>query len=485
MAMSNLFRSRARQLQHPVNSNSEGEKWIVRIPLMPRLAFPEEKMRGEIATMKYVSEKTKIPVPRIICYSIGYNNILSLPFMLLEYIEGQPLSTQFEFLDDGRKEHVYRQLSCIYLELFQQQFNAIGALTLDEKDEHWVFRANRPLTIAINDQEIGGFDVNRFLPRHQVFKSTIDYVYMLLKAIFNDFHTRRDCIWDEEDAQCYLYSLYAAQGVVMEWVKPEYNHGPFILMHGDIRPSNIIVDDNLNILSVLDWEWSHTVPAQLFVAPSWLTNEELISVSKDPTNISVEIANFRRAMQSKECCDYNPNKLRSSALPLTRLWRSSHKRNPFFLAHGLLKPWYFSHVFLDVLDLDYYGVNRAERINSFYNLDIRKLATETVLRKVKELDTFREELKKLGIEEEQPVEVSTALSSGQQRRLRKFRKQKEELPFKAEPKPEIRQPPVQRWRQCYSKPVKSNVVLEVLRWSMISVITAVSVSYVVAKLRRA
>lgn len=30
----------------------EGEKWMVRIPLLPRLAFPEEKMRSEIGTMK-------------------------------------------------------------------------------------------------------------------------------------------------------------------------------------------------------------------------------------------------------------------------------------------------------------------------------------------------------------------------------------------------------------------------------------------------
>ena len=30
----------------------DGEKWMVRIPLLPRLAFPEEKMRSEIATMK-------------------------------------------------------------------------------------------------------------------------------------------------------------------------------------------------------------------------------------------------------------------------------------------------------------------------------------------------------------------------------------------------------------------------------------------------
>ena len=29
------------------------EKWVIRILLNPRLAFPEEKMRSEIATMKY------------------------------------------------------------------------------------------------------------------------------------------------------------------------------------------------------------------------------------------------------------------------------------------------------------------------------------------------------------------------------------------------------------------------------------------------
>lgn len=32
----------------------EAEKWVVRIPLLPRLAFPEEKLRSEIATMKWV-----------------------------------------------------------------------------------------------------------------------------------------------------------------------------------------------------------------------------------------------------------------------------------------------------------------------------------------------------------------------------------------------------------------------------------------------
>jgi RIO-like serine/threonine protein kinase len=68
---------------------------------------------------------------------------------------------------------------------------------------------------------------------------------------------------------------YQFRAVAVEWVDPIYNHGPFILMHGDLRPTNIIVDKNLKILSIIDWEWSRIVPAQLFVPQTWLTGLEL------------------------------------------------------------------------------------------------------------------------------------------------------------------------------------------------------------------
>lgn len=139
------------------SENNDVEKWIVRIPLLPRLAFPEEKMRSEIATMKYISEKTSIPIPRVYGYSITNNNSLGLPFLLLGYIEGKTLhSVGMKNLTTEQQEHLYEQLSRIYLELFQQQFDRIGALTLGEDDEHWVFKQNRPLTITDNDQVIGG-----------------------------------------------------------------------------------------------------------------------------------------------------------------------------------------------------------------------------------------------------------------------------------------------------------------------------------------
>ncbi|PGH12393.1 hypothetical protein AJ79_04341 [Helicocarpus griseus UAMH5409] len=65
-----------------------------------------------------------------------------------------------------------------------------------------------------------------------------------------------------------------SQSILMEWIKPEFNHGPFILSHSDLATRNIMIDDDYNIIAILDWEWSHTVPVQLFVPPSWLANTE-------------------------------------------------------------------------------------------------------------------------------------------------------------------------------------------------------------------
>jgi hypothetical protein len=43
-----------------------------------------------------------------------------------------------------------------------------------------------------------------------------------------------------------------------------------VLTHTDLRPTNIIVDENLQIQGIIDWEWANTVPRQLFLSPTWI-----------------------------------------------------------------------------------------------------------------------------------------------------------------------------------------------------------------------
>ena len=43
------------QVEDPNSNSDEVDRWVVRIPIVPRLGFPDEKHRSEIATMKYVN----------------------------------------------------------------------------------------------------------------------------------------------------------------------------------------------------------------------------------------------------------------------------------------------------------------------------------------------------------------------------------------------------------------------------------------------
>ncbi|PGH10976.1 hypothetical protein AJ79_05127 [Helicocarpus griseus UAMH5409] len=359
---------------------------MVRIPLLPRLAFTEEKLRGEIATMKYIAEKTTIPIPRLHGYSVTQNNILGLPFMLVEYIEAKPLQgTPLQKLDESKKTHLYSQLANIYVQLFHQLFDRIGALTLDENDGKRIFSSNRPLNVDVNDQEVGGLDICRHLSSKQSFASTIDYIYFIVKLIFNDFYRGRDFIHHRDDAQNYLYSIHMSQSILMEWVKPELNHGPFIPMHGDFRPSNILVDDDFSILSVLDWEWSHTVPGQMFVPPFWLADTGVMGIGSITTIFPDigEASAFAHAAHEQEYAFYN-GKRPWQDLPIAKLWPARHDDLNLFIAHGLLQPHCFGNVYWNRLDSHYYGEDSKERVKAFFDLKIRKSEAHAAEQKCQE-----------------------------------------------------------------------------------------------------
>ncbi|KAL2366033.1 hypothetical protein RJZ56_001037 [Blastomyces dermatitidis] len=382
----------------------EGEKWMVRIPLLPRLAFPKEKMRSEIATMKYIAEKTTIPIPHLHGYSINSDdNILGLPFMLMEYIEGKTLAgVVLQDLEKRTREHFYTQLADIYIQLYHQQFDQIGALTLDEHDEDWVFANNRPLTVDVNDQEVSGFDFcSHFLPPQQTFTSAIDYIYLIFRLIYNDYCRCPDSIVGEEDARHYRYSIWAGQGIVMEWVKQEYNHGPFILMHGDLRPSNIVIDDNFNITSILDWEWSHTLPVQLFaVPPYWLTNLQVAQIAEPLFSFPYTVAalDFIDSMCELVYTSYNPHRKLRSEIPMASVWRQQAYEDQA-IAHGLLKPHSFGSVYCHALDSCYYDWDRNQRVEAFFKLRIWQSELEIMKQKVVELAHFEKERQKLGVEQ--------------------------------------------------------------------------------------
>ena len=158
-----------------VFDEDEGEEahWMMRFPIPGAVMHPEAKVRHEVAVMRYLYEKTSIPVPKIIAWGTAKDNIFEGvgPFIIMEFVQGKSLyevlkgtsieevfrpQSGDEYLkelarkaqagegdnevlspdvDDKALSIVYRQLAKVYLELSEHSFDKIGSLEMTEGPE--------------------------------------------------------------------------------------------------------------------------------------------------------------------------------------------------------------------------------------------------------------------------------------------------------------------------------------------------------------
>lgn len=76
---------------------------------------------------------------------------------------------------------------------------------------------------------------------------------------------------DRETAELELFALDSLGQIP---VAVDRQDEPFVLSHTDLRWSNIMVDHELHIVGIIDWEWAGTVPASNLTPPSWITASE-------------------------------------------------------------------------------------------------------------------------------------------------------------------------------------------------------------------
>ncbi|KPM42267.1 hypothetical protein AK830_g4251 [Neonectria ditissima] len=253
----------------------DGERWVLRIPITPCLASgARRKLEREVATMQLVAAKTTIPLPRIIAYEFGDDSDPLTSFVILEYIVGEPiLAHQLSSLPPDQRTRLYTSLADVYIQLRRLTFPAIGCLTRQGDD--FAVRQN-PTTIDLNRQELEGLRPSAIQARYGtngILGSANEYAAMLLQLAGNAFENSRSIISSQEQGEDALYHQHLFRRFVLEeWLDRDADTGPFVLIHGDFQPFNCLVNEKMEIVSVLDWEWSHVVPCQYFLPPLWLTN---------------------------------------------------------------------------------------------------------------------------------------------------------------------------------------------------------------------
>jgi hypothetical protein len=150
-----------------------GEKWMVRFPMVGKVMIADEKVEVEVAVMKLIRQQTNIPIPDVKAWGLAVDNPLGIgPFIMMEFIEGIGVdmilqNTDARIMKEDVSEHVletlFRQTIGFQLQLRELNFPCIGSMTSTSTTTEPGFAAtihSRPLTKKAHDFFAdGGVDI--------------------------------------------------------------------------------------------------------------------------------------------------------------------------------------------------------------------------------------------------------------------------------------------------------------------------------------
>ncbi|CRK18997.1 hypothetical protein BN1723_011735, partial [Verticillium longisporum] len=353
-----------------VTFSHDSPEWIVRVPIEPAFEDPWDKLQSEVATIQYLECNTQIPVPHIHAYGRQASltdHAGTQMFIISDFIPGHALDKKL--LTEAKPAHrtqFYSHLIDILAELRALEFPSIGSLLPDSTS---VSCPNLGPVISMLSVML------RQPPRRTVssasvrqppcgpFSSAKEYLSYQFRTLSEFFllpvpdHT-------VEDIKEEIFALHHMERLFHQVIDPPFDEGPFVLQHLDLRAANIVVDENLAIRGIIDWEFASTIPRQLFTPPSWITGH-------DPAEANNQAhVDFRNILDEKSKASDRCDRLRTEWYG-ERDSNANPTSNAFCIAHVLRRPTDLVDVFhafwtqrdagkhIDDLISDYFNENQA------------------------------------------------------------------------------------------------------------------------------
>ncbi|PWY83433.1 phosphotransferase family protein [Aspergillus heteromorphus CBS 117.55] len=246
--------------------------------------FPEEKIRNEVAVMRYIHDRTSIPVPFVLHWGAEGPSRLG-PFVLMEYIDHDgdmvdALNTPGlaladapildPHIDEEKLEELYGQLAGVLLQLSTLALPRIGSL--NQVDDFTWEVTRRPLSAGMNELvRVGTLPRSELPNQNATFDSAASYFEALAELhIKHLVHQRNDAVDSANDCR----RKYVARQLFRRLARCDklttsaLKKRPFCVWCDDFRPANVLVKDS-QIVGVLDWEFTYAAPAEFSCAPPW------------------------------------------------------------------------------------------------------------------------------------------------------------------------------------------------------------------------
>jgi hypothetical protein len=209
---------------------------------------PGVKTKSEFATLAFVHKKTNVPVPLVIAYDADLTNELGFEWMLMERIDARPLHEVWHEISWLKKGLLVMQIAAFQAQLFEVELSGIGSLSLEDISASNV----NPSSFFKGDNIT--LDIKR-----GPFRSNQGYLAARLQLL-EHFAAKLD-LEDEDDLEHYedIQTVLSGVRVIIPRFFPDVSEST-ILCNRDLSTSNILVNNEGDLISIVDWECVTTFP---------------------------------------------------------------------------------------------------------------------------------------------------------------------------------------------------------------------------------
>ncbi|EGP84287.1 uncharacterized protein MYCGRDRAFT_75353 [Zymoseptoria tritici IPO323] len=264
-------------------------RWIIKVCLP---VDPGRKTRSEVATMQFVKERTKIPVPGVLACDVSNQNSLGFEWNLMDFMPGTELTNVWLGLEFQQKAEVVRQLARYQAELLLLPFDShmIGSLYPFSQSDNSSGPGTSPYIGPVASHRFswgptlsGQQDSNA---RRGPFKNSHNWLAARLQLIIDHPLEPRSKGTPPADAASQAPSLaHRLLALLPSLFDPEKCGEEIVLHHADLHEGNILIstserkstsateptiDSDPVITALIDWEHQILSPFWHAISPPCL-----------------------------------------------------------------------------------------------------------------------------------------------------------------------------------------------------------------------
>ncbi|PKK51859.1 hypothetical protein CI102_5872 [Trichoderma harzianum] len=241
--------------------------WLLRVPRVTSCAvglpitLADYLIASEYATLKFL-EATSVPAPRAFSYGVcsnGTDHGVGVAFLLMEELPGRPWAGEGvagTMATDEEKVRIWSELADILAELERHPFPKAGSLC---------FQSSNVEVSAVASDRFGV--LTPYGPFHNSTAYYTAFAEQYLELIADGQ------LYTEFPVDAYLVYRFLKDNVsqIAEQGGETKSPEKFFLKHVDDKGDHLLVDDDLHITGIIDWQMARVVPRREAFGPSLVT----------------------------------------------------------------------------------------------------------------------------------------------------------------------------------------------------------------------